>query len=655
MKKRWFVLLAAAALALALTPFFSATGALGEEELAAEYKDGLPVVGSFGQLKKLLESEWRSQNAKMSALAREAAPAMGQAAPQASSADAAEGAVADFSTTNTQVAGVDEADIVKSDGTHLYQATGQEVRIIEATPAARMQVKSRVSYDEGLFQPLELYVDEKRLVVIGQASDSAAASAPIMSKQRVPDVQNRQTVKAMIYDISDKDHPRLTRQVDVEGQYLSSRKIGPDLYLAANHYVNTYGIFEGKEELPGPAYRDTAQGEPFQTVPYSDIQYFPESIQPDYLLVAGVNLDRPQQKMALRTYVGAGENIYASANNFYVAVTEYAAQPRAAQAAKPAFAPAIMPVATKSSTTVYRFAMKDGSLAYSGKGTVPGRILNQFSLDEHDGYLRIATTSGDTWRTDEHTSKNNLYVLDPDMRTYGKLEGIAPGERIYSVRFMGKRAYVVTFQKVDPLFVIDLAKPAAPAILGALKIPGYSEYLHPYDENHIIGFGKEAVADKDMAFYQGMKIALFDVSDVTHPEEKFKTVIGDRGTDSELLSNHKALLFSREKELLAFPVTVYERSAQQKENGDIREYGRFVFQGAYVYRLNLQSGFTLSSKITHLTEQELKKSGDGWYVSTNNINRILTIGDTLYTVSAGYVAAEDLSSHRQLGTLSLTK
>lgn len=654
MKKRWSLLLVATVLTLAFTPLFAGSGALGEEEVAAAGDDGLPTVGSYSQLKKLLETKWQGRGGYVGIM-ESAVVEKQAAAPQSSMAGAAPGASADFSRTNTQVAGVDEADIVKTDGSYLYQATPQEVRIIQAYPADRMRVASRITYADGLFSPLELYVDASRLIVIGQAHEKIKAAPQTSAKWRVPYIHEQQTVKAMIYDTSDKANPRLIRQLDVEGQYLSSRKIGANLYITANQYVDAYRILEGKEELPGPLYRDSAQGDTYQNVPYGDIQYFPERIQPDYLLVAGVNLDRPQQKMSLHTYLGAGENIYATPDHLYVAVTEHEAVKTASQPLKQPAAPALLPVADKSKTTVYRFAMKGGTLAFSGKGTVPGTVLNQFSLDEHDGYLRMATTSGDIWRTDEHTSKNNLYVLNDKLETVGKLENVAPGERIYSVRFMGDRAYMVTFKKVDPLFVIDLAQPKAPAILGALKIPGYSDYLHPYDETHIIGFGKEAESDKDMAYYQGMKIALFDVTDVQHPKEAFKTVIGDRGTDSELLSNHKALLFSKEKELLAFPVTVYERTDTQKSGGDIREYSTFTFQGAYVYHLNLESGFTLTSKITHLTEDERKKSGDGWYASQHNINRILTINDTLYTVSEGRVAAQKIEGGRQLGTLSLTK
>lgn len=208
---------------------------------------------------------------------------------------------------------------------------------------------------------------------------------------------------------------------------------------------------------------------------------------------------------------------------------------------------------------------------------------------------------------------------------------------------------------MDPLFVIDVKQPDSPKILGALKIPGYSDYLHPYDENHIIGFGKDAVADKETAFYQGMKLALFDVTDVSKPVEKFQTVIGDRGTDSELLYDHKALLFSKEKQLLAFPVSVHELTAEQKAEKDIRAYGSFSFQGAYVYRLNEQDGFVLRGTITHLNSDDMKKAGQDWYDSAKNVERIVYIGDTLYTISRDQVKANSLQTLTETNTLMLSK
>lgn len=614
----------------------------------------LPVVGSYAQLKKLIQSNQEQHNY----VALESTTAMPVAAPATANkvADHASGAGrGNFSTTNTQVQGVDEADIVKTDGTYLYQSTENEIRIIKANPANKMSVASRISYTNGKFQPQEMYVDENRLVVIGREDENFSYPPGIVSKRSIPSYSGSPSVKVLIYDLTDKKSPRLTRQLEVEGNYMSSRKIGDSLYVTANHYLDTYRIMEEKPELPGPAYKDSAQHTEHQTIPYNEIRYFPDHFQPAYLIVAGVNLNDPKQSMSINAYLGAGENIYASTNNLYVAVTQDSSKPVAVKQLGDSVSPAMIAPPVESDTTIYRFGLHKGNIRYSGKGTVPGRILNQFSMDEHDGYFRIATTSGNMWRDDEHTSKNNLYVLDQKLDTFGKLEGIAPGERIYSVRFMGNRAYMVTFKQVDPLFVLDLKKPSAPAVLGALKIPGYSDYLHPYDENHLIGFGKEAEADKDMAYYQGMKIALFDVSDVTKPKEKFKTIIGDRGTDSELLSNHKALLFSKDKSLLAFPVTVRERTAAQKATNDMREYGHFTFQGAYVYQLDLQKGFQLKNKITHLSKADIAKAGEGWYESSSNIKRIVTIDDTLYTVSDDYVKTQQLFSPNPENILPLAK
>lgn len=658
MKKR-FLWIVSSALALT-TAFTVMAGTWSVEpevvEAADVEEDELPVVGSYENLKKLLAKEMQQRHlyGMVRAEAETAIVAAPAAGAPAAAQDTTSAKSADYSTTNTQVQGVDEADLVKTDGTYLYQATSEEIRIVQAVPANEMKVASRIDYAGGKFQPLELYVDDNRLVVIGQSYETLATkvSAAPSAKKIARRTYDQQLVKAKVYDITNKQQPRLTRELDVEGHYLSSRKIGSSLYLVANHYIDTYGVMEDQAE-PAPIYRDRAQGEEYQRMPFSEIRYFPESLAPNYLMVAGINLDDAKQKMSVHSYLGGGENMYASAENLYVAVSEHKADAPVKIFQSHSFAPA--PLEEKINTTLYRFALKNGTLSFSAKGSVPGTILNQFSMDEHGGYLRIATTSGNIWRTDEGTSKNNLYVLDDELDVHGKLEGIAPGERIYSARFIGDRAYMVTFKTVDPLFVIDLKKPNAPAILGALKIPGYSDYLHPYDENHLIGFGKEAEAMKDMAYYQGMKIALFDVTDVTNPIEKFKTVIGDRGTDSELLHDHKALLFSKEKELLAFPVTVHELTKQQKAQNDIREYGHFTFQGAYLYQLNLQKGFVLKDTITHLNEEDLRRSGDYWYGSDKNIRRILTIGDTLYTVSDSIVQAQKLSSNHPLGTLALTK
>ncbi len=206
---------------------------------------------------------------------------------------------------------------------------------------------------------------------------------------------------------------------------------------------------------------------------------------------------------------------------------------------------------------------------------------------------------------------------------------------------------------VDPLFVIDLKNPENPNILGKLKIPGYSDYLHPYDNNHIIGFGKDTVEAKegDFAWYQGLKIAIFDVIDVNNPKELFKEIIGDRGTDSEILRNHKALLFDREKGLLSFPVTVMR--VKEKGPNNAFRYGEFSFQGAYVYHVDLDNGFSLKKKITHLTDEDYLKAGSYWHAPGKSIERILYIGDRLYTLSKGKIKVYDLNTLDEIKSISL--
>jgi uncharacterized secreted protein with C-terminal beta-propeller domain len=283
-------------------------------------------------------------------------------------------------------------------------------------------------------------------------------------------------------------------------------------------------------------------------------------------------------------------------------------------------------------------------------------------MDEKDGYFRIAVTE-DQW--DARTA-NHLYVLNETLDPAGSIEDIAPGERIYATRFMGDRVYMVTFKTVDPLFVIDLKNPAQPEILGALKIPGYSQYLHPYDENHLIGFGKDTVeipvkgplgqSPSATAYYLGLKLALFDVSDVTAPKEKFAVNIGDRGSESELLSNHKALLFSKEKGLLAFPASVSKVQPNLETDpydSGMPPYGQFEFQGLYVYHLDVNTGFTLKGRVTHLTGADLLKAGNGSWDTDKSVRRGLYIRDTLYTLSDKILKANDLNTLDEIKTVDI--
>lgn len=656
----------------------------------------LPAIGTQEKLAELLRDmadrgsysygvvEAGAAEVPVSAADKSTAAAEQAPAPAGAEADN------DYSKTNVQVEGVDEADWVKTDGDYIYQISGSRVMIADISDPAKPRLAAELDYvkEEG-FQPQQLYIDDAKLLIIGTkqmseapvpmeggASDSGGAaerpapdgaaaasgsSADIAVSDKMaimPPHYYKSMVKTFVYELGNDGKPTLTRQLEQEGSYLSSRKIGDALYMITNKYQYNYGIYDlpaaksDGQEAAGklaasfePSYRDTAVSNELQTVKLSDIRYFPEPVDSSMMLVGAVDLSDPAGTLQVSAYFGAGGTIYASQKNLYAAQTVFTGEGST----------------YKQETKFHKFRLDGGSIVYVNEGSVPGALLNPFSMDEHEGYFRAALTKGDMWATGEAGSTNNVYVLNEKMETVGKLEGLAPGERIYSVRFMGDRAYMVTFRNVDPLFAIDLGNPAKPEVLGQLKIPGYSDYLHPYDENHLIGFGKETIElpskgmgpDETTAYYQGMKIALFDVTDVTKPKELFKEIIGDRGTHSELLYDHKALLFSKEKGLLAFPVELHEIKNKEKlEDGSFPAHGEFTYQGAYVYGIDLEKGFQLRGRISHLSEEDLKKSGQYGYDYAKTVRRILYAGDTLYTLSDAMLKANRMDSLEERGSLA---
>ncbi len=629
----------------------------------------------------------------------------------------------DHSTTNIQVEGVDEADIVKTDGEYIYQVNNNRVVIAKAYPAGSMEIVSITDFRNEKFAVKEIYIEDGMFIAIGSAQlailpvtqQTGAAVKPGVAEPAIaPDsiyprdgYFQSDATQALIYDLSDIRKPVLVRTTAIDGYYISSRKIGDTLYIVTNKHAYLYN--EKGPEPVLPQYKDTgAGGGGVVQLAYDNIYYFPDTEMSGYLIVGAVPLKDTKAAAKVNAYLGAGNNVYASTQNLYVAVSHYKAvdaQPKESGAGEGSVSGSVSVSVSGSSsgtggsgssgtdtvtvvapdtriaaggsvayytrydvnTLIYKFGLNGIEVTFKAKGEVPGTILNQFSMDEYVGYFRIATTKGDVWGTGENISKNNIYVLDGSMKLTGKIEDIAPGEKIYSTRFMGKRVYMVTFRTVDPLFVIDLSDTAAPKILGALKIPGYSDYLHPYDENHIIGFGKDTAevsssktggsGDSTMSFYQGIKMALFDVTDVSNPVQKFSVIIGDRGTTSELLSNHKALMFSKEKGLLAFPVTLYEIPAGTGVEGNdlyhATQYGQFTFQGAYIYNIDLVNGFVFKGRITHMTAEDYLKAGNYFYNGERMVRRILYISDILYTLSDTVLRANRIDSMEQAGQVMI--
>jgi uncharacterized secreted protein with C-terminal beta-propeller domain len=537
----------------------------------------------------------------------------------------------EFSTTNVQVEGVDEADIVKTDGEFIYIVKGDSVRVVKAYPPADMMEMSAVTFDDDNFRPRDMYVDGDKLIILGSSYYMYPYPVRDSAETAIYPYYGGQISKVYIMDTSDKENITEFRSLEFEGNYNQSRKVGDMVYVVLNRFTFwAYPEVESTEEII-PRFKE---GDDETAVPLcdcDDVKYVPAFDQNNYLILAGIPIDDAEAEVKKEVVLGSSDNIYASLEHMYAASTNWS---------------------NSESTSVYKFNMSPESVEFLSKGNVPGTILNQFSMDEYDDHFRIATTKGNSW---DNTSANNVYVLDNGMNMTGKLENIAPGESIYSTRFMGDRLYMVTFKKIDPFFVIDMADHKFPKILGKLKIPGYSDYLHPYDENHILGFGKETVEPTeweeenwggfDFEWFQGMKVALFDVTDVENPVEKFKIVIGDRGTESPLLYDHKALLFDRARNLLAFPVKIAELSEEAKDPDDPQNiYGDYVFQGAHVYNVDLENGFDLQAQISHYDEDEVAmKSGSYWF-GEKDIERVLYLDDYLYTVSKGMVKANDMNT-----------
>lgn len=551
----------------------------------------------------------------------------------------------DYSTTNVQVAGVDEADIIKTDGSYIYLVSKDHLVIAKAYPSNEAKILSKTDYDD--FTPQELFIKGDRLMIFGSSSDNYYV--PLVredgEKSIYPPIRRPTTFTTVrLIDISDREDPEVIKTIDIEGSYLTSRMIGDYAYFVVN--TNPYITYRDNLKADDiiPVYR-VGSGD-FQPVAApTDIRYIPPKMVSSFVTICSLSMSGSGKDLVKETIAGSGQELYASQDNLYITKSSSPYYYREGSSGN-------------ETTTVVKFHLDNGQISSAGSGKVPGHLLNQFSMDEHDGYFRIATTVGSLWDT-KNPSTSNVYVLDEDMDTVGSLEGLAPGEKIYSTRFMDSRLYMVTFKKVDPLFVIDLSNPRSPKVLGKLKIPGYSDYIHPYDETHIIGIGKEAIdasegetssRNLDFAWYQGVKMALFDVSDVENPREMYKVVIGDRGTDSPVLTDHRAFLFDKAKGLLVLPVTVAE--IQGKKSSD-NQQGDFVFQGAYVYDLSLDNGFVLRGKVTHHDSDEAFKKSGYYMDSARAIERSLYIKDVLYTLSQSRLQLNDLDNLVKLKALVL--
>lgn len=546
------------------------------------------------------------------------------ATPVATALWTGDGSADTYSTTNIQVEDVDEADFVKNDGKYIYIVKGKKLIITRAYPPEDAAVISKTEI-EGNAQ--ELFINENKLIVFynGQKEiwvtpGNSAAPVPVTNE----------VATAGIYDISDPEDPVLERTIDVPGNYENSRMIGDFVYL-----VSKDPLYDAYDEIIMPYVAEDGV-----EILKPDL-WCPRISRSSYVMytITAFSVDDRKKTGSESFLLGWDNTLYVSTDNVYMAYQKDSGYYRA-----PVFIEDSMEeesdVSSESyqNTVIHRFSIDDDRIKYAATGEVPGRLLNQFSMDEYEDKLRVATTV-DSWMSAGGKSYNNVYVLDSNLNTMGKLENLAPDESIYSARFMGDLLYLVTYKRIDPFFVIDLSNPEQPGILGKLKIPGYSDYLHPLDEKHIIGIGKSTYENEWGGVSEGgLKIALFDVTDLNNPECIDKIEIGDSGSDSEVLNDHRAFLLDKRNNILVLPVTeITKIPVKDSRYGD--SYSRGMWNGAYVFEVSPESGFTLKGKTTHSEESETGY----YYMRTGRVKRSLFMDDVLYTISDEKIVASSLN------------
>lgn len=489
------------------------------------------------------------------------------------------------SDTNVQVENVDEGDIVKTDDKYIYYLSKQRLIIINAENAEISEKIAEINFNEENFYPIEIYVQNNKLALIGNVAynETVKMSTEMQDISEVP----KSKTGIIIYDITDRSNPKEIRNVMLEGTYITSmsRMIDENIYFAVSKNIYGYDIScKSIEELNEndymPKYTDTAISNEEKCISYDKIYNLDETEDANYLILVGININEDNEA-DIQTFLGAGTYLYSSEKNMYIATNEVEYDEN------------YNIISTK--TKLMKFELNNGKIIYKAKCEVEGRVNNQFSMDENGDNFRIATTTGEIW-SNQNTS-NNLYVLNDKLEEIGKIEGLAEGEKIYSVRYMGSKAYVVTFKQTDPFWVIDLSDVKNPKVLGEVKLPGYSTYLHPYDETHVIGFGYGNEKQNEL------KLVMFDVSDLANPKVLFEIAVGDKYTFSELLYNHKVAIFSKEKNIIAFPI--------------LSSSGRKMNSRAAIYGIDLDNGFALKGEIGEVTDNYEEQVRRIVYVNNN--------------------------------------
>lgn len=478
----------------------------------------------------------------------------------------------DYSQTNVRQEGVDEGDIVKTDGIYLYvvEENGYVVDIVSVNGGNMEKCGSVTLEKECTIREIYLDTERKRMVLISEQDYMTADGGTVETE-------------ALTYDIADVAEPKEIGRMSQSGNYNTSRMANGYLYLFSTYYVNSPIVREDPSTYV-PLINE-------KEMERSDICLPQVSQGCMYEVITSIDIANPDEICDSTAIFSQGGQTYVSNQNIYYYETQWEDSDR-------------------YTTTVRKFAYQDGKLEGKAQGSFAGYLNDTFSIDEYQGKLRVVTTDGDT---------NAVYVMDENLEITGAIEDLAKDERVYSARFIGDTGYFVTFRETDPLFSVDLSDPENPRIIGELKIPGFSEYLHFYGEDRLLGIGM--AADENTGATEGVKLTMFDISDRTDVKEEATYVIEDAyGTD--VAYDYKAVLADPQKNLIGFAA-----------------YG-IRGEDYYLFTYEEETGF-----VCRLQEEINGNSSGG--------TRGLYIGDTLYVIRGNVIEAYDLANSKKSGGIIL--
>jgi hypothetical protein len=594
----------------------------------------------------------------------------------------------EYTGTNNQVSDVDEPDFIKTDGKYFYVATPTGLKILSAWPAEQATILSSTIVAG---TPFALFVSGSRLVlyarrypgvtgIYAQALVSYIGSPCTYGYDCEVNGDGSQT-SMFVFDVADPARPLLLRRIDSTGAFLAARRIGtavhtllydgarlpsvsvlpeplaafdpkqpkeracnPDLNYAAIealfadlHDRNRAIIAALPAEALLPALADTKAAGivapcdhvmKYQTPVELQRGFTTASTALNLLSLASVDM-AADGAVALTAIESPPGFAYASANAFYVGVS--------------ARAPGNQ-YNVQYETLLHKMTLDGAASRYAASGVVSGKILNQFAMDEQQGYLRVA---GSTAQVPSYTAQTVVSVVaeqDGGLGVAGSIGGIAPGEDVRSVRFDGDRGYVVTFKKTDPLFVLDMSDPKRPSVLGELKVPGFSTYIHKIDATHLLTLGYDAVDQGDFAWFSGIRLQIVDVTNLAAPKLLAADVIGTRGSSSEALTNHLAFTYLASQGVLTLPMTICEGSDAGGVYGD-----QMTFSGLVVYRATAAGVLAQLGRIAHepLASDEptdaYARCFTWWTDAHSAVKRSFIMDDYVYSVSEEIILASRLA------------